>query len=239
MSKQILTVDDVKNLGTILFVGAHPDDETFTAGGLLAAAAANGQKVITITATKGEGGVQDESRWPADRLASIRQAELEAALKILGCTQHYWLDYADGGCAADSPERAVRRIQELIAEHTVDSILTFGSDGLTGHPDHQTVSAWAAQACGSLPVYHAVEELENYEQYMKPAGRQFNWYFNVANPPMKLAADCAVAFKLTPELRDIKLRALQAMPSQYKKFFTVTPPEVLEHLFTIECFVKA
>lgn len=235
---QILNTDDVKQLGTILFVAAHPDDETFTAGGLLAAAAQNGQTVIVLTATKGEGGIQDESRWPADQLAQIRSSELAQALEIIGCAQHYWLDYADGGCATDSPDRAVQRIKELITEQQVDSIVTFGPDGLTGHPDHQTVSAWAAEACGDLPVYHVVEELEGYETYMKPAGEQFNWYFNIQDPPMKLAADCQIAFKLSPELRDLKLKALAAMPSQYEKLFTDTPPNLLEHLFTIECFVQ-
>lgn len=240
MSNQILTADDVKNLGTILFIGAHPDDETFTAGGLLAAAVANGQKVIIVTATKGEGGVQDESRWPANQLASIREAEMIEALKILGCNQHHWLDYTDGGCATDSGDRALQRIKEVIEENQPDTILTFGPDGLTGHPDHQTVCAWASQANqGRVAIYHAVEERELYERYMKPAGQQANWYYNIENPPMKLAADCAIALKLTPELRDLKLRALQAMPSQYEKFFTNTPPDLLEHLFTIECFVKA
>lgn len=238
MSPPITSVGDVKQLGTILFVGAHPDDETFTAGGLLAAAAANGQKVIVVTATKGEGGIQDESRWPADQLGTIREAELAEALKVLGCTNHYWLDYADGGCATDSADRAVQRIKELINEHQVDSILTFGPDGLTGHPDHQAACAWVMDACEDLPVYCVVEELEVYETYMKPAGEQFNWYFKVENPPTKLAADCTIALRLTPELRDIKLKALQAMPSQYEKFFTDTPTDLLEHLFTIECFVK-
>ena len=237
---RITTADDVKNLGTILFIGAHPDDETFTAGGLLAAAVQNGQTVIVLTASRGEGGVQDEARWPQAQLGDIRTTELENALKILGCQHHYWLDYKDGGCAGDDAGRAVERIKELVTEHHVDTILTFGPDGLTGHPDHQTVSAWAKTACGSqAQVYYVVEELDGYEKYMKPAGKAVNWYYNIENPPMKLAADCEIALKLTPELRDIKLRALQAMPSQYEKFFTSTPASLLEHLFTVECFVKA
>ena len=77
----IKTTDDIKHLGTILFVAAHPDDETFNAGGILAAAARNGQTVIVVTATKGEGGVQDESRWPADSLGDIRAKELKQASK--------------------------------------------------------------------------------------------------------------------------------------------------------------
>lgn len=236
---RITNVDDVKQLGTILFVAAHPDDETFTAGGLLAAAAQNGQQVIVVTASRGELGLQDTSRWPAERLAEIRSRELADALQIIGCSHHYWLDYADGNCANDDPNRAVRFIADVIQKHHVDTIVTFGPDGLTGHPDHQAASSWAIEACGNAPVYFAVEEQHNYETYMKPMGEKFDWYFNIDHPPLKLAADCEVALRLTPELRAQKIQALQAMPSQYENFFTNTPPELLERLFTIECFVQA
>jgi hypothetical protein len=58
------TADDIKQLGTILFVAAHPDDESFLAGGILAAAVANGQTVVVYTATRGEAGVQDRNKCP-------------------------------------------------------------------------------------------------------------------------------------------------------------------------------
>jgi len=239
MTKRIITQDDVKALGTILFVGAHPDDETFTAGGLLAAAAQNGQTVIVVTATLGEGGIQDESRWPAAELGAIRTAELGQALKILGCTHHYWLDYHDGECATDSPDRAISRIAEVIAQHQPDTILTFGPDGLTGHPDHRAVSGWVAKANhNKAQVYHVVEAQETYEKYLSKADQQFNWYFNIPEPPVMPADECAIALKLSAESREAKLEALRAMPSQYDKFFTTVPSDLLENLFTVECFVR-
>lgn len=230
----------VASLGTIMGVWAHPDDETFNSGGIMATAAKNGQTVICITATKGEKGIQDETRWPAASLGDIRSAELQKALDLLGCEVHYWLDYQDGACAADSAERAVARISELIEEHRPDTILTFGPDGLTGHPDHQTVSAWAdAASDGRQVIYHVVEEKVVYEKYLAKAAQTANWYFNIQKPPLKPAAECEIALYLTPEIRRTKLAALQAMPSQYEKFFKTTPPELMEHLFTVECFVKA
>lgn len=240
MTDHIHTQQDVAQLGTIMFIGAHPDDETFTAGGLLAAAAQNGQTTIIVTATRGEGGVQDESRWPAANLGDIRTAELQQALEILGCTHHYWLDYADGACATESDAPAITRITELIVKHQPDTILTFGPDGLTGHPDHQAVSAWTRIASkDTVPIYHAVEDQDIYKNYLSQADQQFNWYFNITEPPIRPARECAIAFRLTPKLRETKLQALQAMPSQYEKFFTTVPPELLENLFTIECFVEA
>ncbi len=44
--KQIHNFEDIKKLGTILSVWAHPDDETFTCGGILATAVKNGQQVV-------------------------------------------------------------------------------------------------------------------------------------------------------------------------------------------------
>ncbi|MGH3589327.1 MAG: PIG-L deacetylase family protein, partial [Pseudonocardia sp.] len=43
-------------LGTILGVWAHPDDETYLCGGLMARAARSGDRVVCVTATRGEQG---------------------------------------------------------------------------------------------------------------------------------------------------------------------------------------
>ena len=51
-------------LGTILGVWAHPDDETYLSAGLMAAAVDAGSRVVDVTATRGEGGSMDEEQWP-------------------------------------------------------------------------------------------------------------------------------------------------------------------------------
>ncbi len=94
----ICTPSDIKKLGTIMSVGAHPDDETFMAAGIMATAVRNGQPVICVTATRGEAGSQDPVKWPTQTLGEVRTKELAAALGIIGAPKHYWLDYPDGGC---------------------------------------------------------------------------------------------------------------------------------------------
>lgn len=111
---QIHNSEDVRQLGTILSIWAHPDDETFCAGGLLAAAVNNGQTVACITATRGEAGVQDEARWPAEQLGDIREKELKAALKELGITNHHMLHYADGECAAVDSKAANKKLHPSV-----------------------------------------------------------------------------------------------------------------------------
>lgn len=239
--KRIVTPADVRLLGTILVVGAHPDDESFTAAGIMAAAVENGQRVACVTATKGEMGVQDAERWPPARLGEIRVDELKAALAILGVKEHHWLDYPDGGCNAVPFQEAVERLKGIIRQLQPDTVLTFGPDGLTGHPDHQTVSKWvdAAVKGTNATVYHAVEEASSYEDFLKEADKQFNIYFNIDEPPVYSEEECDIAFCLTPQQFDKKKRAMMAMPSQTEALFKNAPPGFAESVFRCECFLKA
>lgn len=62
---------DIKKLGTILGIWAHPDDESWASAGIMITAAANGQRTACVTATKGEAGETDEKRWPKKSLAAF------------------------------------------------------------------------------------------------------------------------------------------------------------------------
>jgi LmbE family N-acetylglucosaminyl deacetylase len=142
----VITCDEVAELGTIVGVWAHPDDEAYLSGGLMALARDNGQRVVCVTATRGERGTPDPAVWPPDRLAAERTRELARCLSILGVHEHRWLDYRDGECAGADPEAAVAQLSAVLDEVRPDTVLTFGPDGITGHSDHRTVSAWAGAA---------------------------------------------------------------------------------------------
>src|SRR5215510_7528571 len=86
------------DLGTLLAMFAHPDDEAYLAGGLMACAADAGRRVVCVTATKGELGFPDDDPRSLEERASVREAELKACLDVLGMTEHHWLDQPDGGC---------------------------------------------------------------------------------------------------------------------------------------------
>lgn len=235
--------EDIKKLGTILSVWAHPDDESFTCAGIMAAAIAGGQQVVCVTATRGELGIQDESRWPADKLAEIRTAELQKALDILGISEHFFLDYSDGGCDKVPLAEGVSKILEFIKKYQPDTILTFGPDGLTGHSDHSTVSKWVAVATKDLPtkpkVFHAIELRERYENYMKQADERFNIYFNIDKPPLADESDCAICFDCDPDLCAKKVAALKAMPSQTEGLLTSFDPGTINAMMATESFVLA
>jgi LmbE family N-acetylglucosaminyl deacetylase len=242
-AEPISSASDVKRLGTILFVGAHPDDETFCSGGLLATAVRNGQRVICVTATRGEQGVQDESKWPATQMGTIRTHELAAALRILGVKEHYYLNYPDGECDRTPEDDASQVIASLIERCNVDTILTFGPDGLTGHPDHQAVSRWvdaaAHIATRSPAIYHVVQLRGPYEKYLRPVEHELNLFFMAPRPHLCQPADCDVCIELDERAVVQKFRALQAMPSQYDALLAVFPAEKFAKVFGTEAFVLA
>ena len=111
---------------------AHPDDEGYLSAGIMADAVRNGNRVVCVTATRGEAA--DPERWPPAELAEIREAEIANALEILGVTDHRWLGYPDGGCADVDAEEAVARIAAIIDEVQPDTVLTFGPTVAPGTP---------------------------------------------------------------------------------------------------------
>ncbi|MEJ2890085.1 PIG-L deacetylase family protein [Actinomycetospora aeridis] len=131
---------------TLLGVWAHPDDETFLSSGLILAARERGDRVVLVTATRGEHGTDDPGRWPPGRLGRLRERELEAALAVLGVDEHRFLGYGDGSCAHAAEPLAARAIATVIEEVRPDTIVTFGPDGVTGHDDHRAVGRWTTRA---------------------------------------------------------------------------------------------
>jgi LmbE family N-acetylglucosaminyl deacetylase len=153
--------DDVGALGRVLGIWAHPDDETYLSGGLMAAAARNGQPTMCITATCGEHGTTDPMRWPPRRLARQRRRELRRALRILGVHHRVQLRLADGGLADVDPERAVDELIVRIGRFRPDTVVTFGPDGFTGHRDHQVVGEWATTASRLAGVQRVLHTARN------------------------------------------------------------------------------
>lgn len=238
----IKLTDEIEELGTILCVGAHPDDETWIAGGILAAAAKNGQKTVVITATKGEAGTTDEERWPQKELGNIRTQELHESLRILGVEEHGMLECLDGECdRADEHDMALQ-LAVVMHRERPDTILTFGPEGLTGHSDHAAVSRWVSRAMalvdGNPKLYHAIHTVEWYERVGKELDEKANLFFNIERPPFADKADLAIDFELPEEIADLKLKALQAQASQMEillaKFDHGRLPDALAH----ECFIE-
>jgi N-acetyl-1-D-myo-inositol-2-amino-2-deoxy-alpha-D-glucopyranoside deacetylase len=140
--------------GGVLFVHAHPDDESMSTGGTIARLVAEGVRVDLVTCTDGaEGEIHDPSLDHDEarpRLAEIRAAELACSLDALGegAVHHHLLGYRDSGMMgteanehpasfwkADLAE-ATRRLTAIVREARPAAIVSYDENGNYGHPDH-------------------------------------------------------------------------------------------------------
>ena len=138
---------------------AHPDDEAFPVGGLLAHNVAEGRRVRLVTTTLGEEGeIRQDGAATRESLGEIRRIELACAVRALGLESHVVLDYRDSGMAGwpsndharayvNAPEdEVVARLVREIREFRPQVVLTFEPGGLYGHPDHIAVSKHTTRA---------------------------------------------------------------------------------------------
>jgi LmbE family N-acetylglucosaminyl deacetylase len=233
----------IDGLGTVLGVWAHPDDEAYLTAGLMAHAAGRGDRVVCITATRGEDGSWDEEKWPPSKLGAIRDAELMRSLAILGVTEHHWLDYPDGGCADVALEEGVSRVEALMRQVDPDSVFTFGPEGMTDHPDHKAVQTWATQAFerAAKPgarLFYATATPDWVERW-KPLLDRFNVFYSPETPPVTERADLAIEWDLPPEVLDLKYRAINEHVSQMQGFTDAFGPDFLRDSNATEAFLLA
>jgi LmbE family N-acetylglucosaminyl deacetylase len=238
--------DEVASLGRIVAVWAHPDDETYLAGGILAIAADLGANPVVVTATAGERGFDDETVWPFRRAVRTRQWEARAAMAILGVTDHRWLGYPDGDCANVNTADAAVRLAAILTEVQADTVLTFGADGMTGHPDHIAVSAWcdaaidivAADGGGAPRLLHAVSETGHHQRFAH-LDAQLGVNMGDSAPPVWSTHDLAVFVQLPPALLDRKVAALRAMATQTSDIVRLLDLPTYAAWVSSEAFVDA
>ncbi|MEX1263945.1 MAG: PIG-L deacetylase family protein [Actinomycetota bacterium] len=205
-------------LGTVLGVWAHPDDDIYLSSGLMASAAAAGNTVVDITATRGEGGSMDEDRWPSDRMAEVRTDEMRRSLDILGVQEHRFLEgLVDVDMATPLDPSGAAQVLEVMREVQPDTVLTFGPDGMTGHEGHKSVSAWVGEAfeAAAKPgarLYHATATSEWAETWL-PRLEPFD-IFLPGTPPVVAREELAIDYSLPDDVLDLKFRAIQAHQSQ-------------------------
>ena len=149
----------------VLFVHAHPDDESITTGGTLAALAAAGREPLLVTLTRGERGEVAPGPFSALQgtpgLAPHRETELGAARAMLGLGAHAFLgapparaggldprSYEDSGmewadpeqtraiAASDAPETALTRAPAVEALNDLLALaVAWGATGLVSYDE--------------------------------------------------------------------------------------------------------
>ena len=135
---------------TLACVFAHPDDDAYGAAGSVALHADEPDfRFVLVHATAGEqGDIRDGFPATRETLGAIRRAEDEAAWRALGRVpdRHEWLGLPDGGVADVPREDVVAAVERILAEEEPAVVVTFGPDGIFGHPDHIAIGAATDEA---------------------------------------------------------------------------------------------
>ena len=129
----------------MLVVVAHPDDETFGCGSIIARAAANGHRVVIACFTAGELGEPAPGYTVGrDGLGADRAAELRTAAAILGATDVRLLGFVDSGWDGDVAPDSLCGAPDDDVVDAIDAVLrdvmperVIVLDGSDGHRDHR------------------------------------------------------------------------------------------------------
>lgn len=147
----------VDTVRSVLFVHAHPDDETLWSGNLMSELADLGVQVTLVTTTRGElGQVVDASLAllaGTDALGTRREVEIAGALTELGVLDHVWLGFRPAR-ALGRPDRRYR-----------DSGMAWLAEGVAG-PDPK--AAADPESFTSAPLEEPVADLRAAVEARKP-----------------------------------------------------------------------
>jgi LmbE family N-acetylglucosaminyl deacetylase len=209
---------DLDGFDRVVVVGAHPDDESLGAGGLVALAAASGRRTSLLTATDGEGSHPGSPTHPPDALARRRRTELHEAAVALGLDRSrvVALALADGR-VGDHEDDVVAAIVDEVGDGR--GCLVVAPYRADGHPDHEAMGRCAATA-----AHRTGATLAEYPIWLWHAGED-----------QDLPLESMVRLPLPEQVRAAKQSAIASHTSQVRALSdqpgdeVMLPPTVLEH----------
>lgn len=219
---------------TLVSFHAHPDDEALLTGGTLARAAAEGHRVVLVTATAGEAGLSDGTGQHLP-LGDRRRVELARAAAALGCARWEVLGYRDSGSGtpvqdADlsqtpdfsslDPAGPAERLAQILREENADVLTVYDEHGGYGHPDHvqvHRVGILAAELAGTPVVLEATVDRTRLQR----VASLMRWFPGMSRlvPPGRFRSSFVARAELTHQVDvrrhlDAKRAALSAHASQ-------------------------
>jgi LmbE family N-acetylglucosaminyl deacetylase len=192
---------------SLLVVLPHPDDESFPMGGTLAKYAAEGIEITLICATLGELGIPDME--PA-QAAIIRKKELRAAASVLGIGKLQFMRYQDGSLSNLDSEQVISQLINAMRRIHPKVVITFGPDGISGHPDHVAISRLVTTAFDRA-IRSSLLPLSTKLFYITPSEATMQGCGVVAS--QKVAGGPVAGIDIS-DYRLPKVRAMQAHASQ-------------------------
>lgn len=212
---------------TIAWVLAHPDDETFGSACTIKEVTQRGYRAVLLVATAGEAGKSGYLKpMTKQELALKRKSELQKAGNILGLSAIEHLGYPDGDLSKINKMDLVGDVVNFINQQQAKVVITFGEDGVSGHPDH-------------IAIHHATKDAIFSGQC--PTVQKLYYYFNFFSKENRLSPPTVKIHVSTHW--ESKVNALLAHESQMKSiervFGNLDTPEALPSQMQNESFVLA
>lgn len=248
---------------TLVCVHAHPDDEALFTAGVTSHYADLGYRVVLITCTNGQLGIDDHGRPGSDPLHDVevtratRAGELQRAAVVAGFARVVTLGYDDSGMRGwpqndrvgafvnADVDAVARTIAAVMDEEKASVVLTYDENGFYGHPDHiqSNVVTRAALELATRPqrLYYPVVPKGVLNAFVAQATDK-----GVFLPAWILDAAHSVSDEMVTTTMDVrtfaprKHRAIATHASQVDNADLVTMDEELfTLLFGIEYYLRA
>jgi LmbE family N-acetylglucosaminyl deacetylase len=249
----------VPPVATVTFFHAHPDDEAIITGGTMASLAAEGHRVVLVTATRGDlGEVPEGFLAENESVADRRQVELAAAGVALGVERQDFLDYLDSGMAGETTngregsfagadlDEAAARLARILREEASDVLVVYDDHGGYGHPDHiqvHRVGLRAADIAGTPVVYLSTIDRDHVRELIR-ASEGTDWSMQDPTPEDldsfgEPAERITTAVDVTKWL-GAKREAMRAHASQISEesFFLALPDEAFAMVWGTEWYIR-
>jgi LmbE family N-acetylglucosaminyl deacetylase len=246
----------IRLMPSLLCVSAHPDDGVICMGGTLALLSRRGVHLTMLCTTRGEGGeVGNPPVCRQEELGVVRVQEEHCSAQVLGVQQVLFLDYVDPRPAPDGsllsavadPQEFERQIVRLLSRLRPDVVVTHGSTGEYGHPQHLATNRAVTAAFFSAddPVRFAELGLAPYRPRLlyyfaaaAPSGGYFSIFRNPHDPPTltvdiapvldrKHRAFACHATQIATTLKDARLPSMAGMFPPSEAFHRRYPAEQL------------
>ena len=196
---------------------------------------------MCASATAGEHGTDDPTAWPPERLGRVRSWEAAAAMAVLGVREHHVLGLPDGRLDEHDDE-GLAWAGRLLDEVRPDTILTFGPDGVTYHPDHIAVHRWVTTAWRDRGrrgrLLYAVPSAEHLARF-RDRYEEWGMYMSEERPVGVPTRELSVYTRLDGADLDRKLTALRALSTQTAGVIGLIGPETYAAQVSEETYIAA
>jgi LmbE family N-acetylglucosaminyl deacetylase len=123
----------------------------FPGRGLACQAREAGDRVVLITATRGEAGrAGDPPICGPDELLAVRERELREAAAIIGVHDLHLVGYRDRALADVDREEIRGRLVALLRHHRPEIVISFDPNTVNRHPDHVAISRFVSDAIAAV-----------------------------------------------------------------------------------------